>query len=166
MRISLSIVVFAGVMLAGCQQGQAGDTTDAQAKLPAAPFVEPIDPVTDPIGATKARKQQMSIEADASKLRQEVLALIGDARADNIQQCRVVGFGDKPCGGPARYIAVSVKDVDEAELMALISRYNAASREENQRKGLMSDCAVVPKPSVMLQDGMCKLDFNGSGDAF
>ncbi|MGP9799926.1 hypothetical protein [Rheinheimera sp. NSM] len=159
------MVMLVALGLAGCQQGQAGTDTAAE-RLPPKAVVEPIDPVTDPLAAAKARKQQMAQQVDLNAMRADVMALIGEAKADNVAQCRVVGFGSKPCGGPARYIAVSVKDGNENEIMAKISQYNAAAKAENERLGLMSDCAVVPKPTVTLKDGVCTLQDSGSSAAF
>ena len=99
----------------------------------------------------------MSKTTDLTTLRAEVMALIGDASADSVQQCRVAGFGSKPCGGPASYVAYSVKDRNETTLLALIAKYNAAAKAENERLGLMSDCAIVPKPAVVLENGVCTL---------
>ncbi|WNO60228.1 hypothetical protein [Rheinheimera sp. MMS21-TC3] len=159
-KLSVTVaVLFASTTLMGCQQGTA-DEPKAEQLTPAA-LVEPIDPQTNPIGASKARKTQMAkdseLTAQLTELRQEVLALIGDARADNVQQCRVIGFGAKPCGGPAGYIAASVKDIDEATLMAKVEAYNAVNVENNNRLGLMSDCAVEPRPEVKLEQGVCRL---------
>jgi hypothetical protein len=56
---------------------------------------------------------------------------------------------------------VSVKDLDEQHIMALIGQYNAAVKAENERLGLMSNCAVVPKPAVVLKDGVCTLHTGG-----
>ncbi len=160
-----TVILLLGVLLAGCQQGQAGNQDTAERLVPE-PVVEPIDPVTDPVAAMKARKQQMVATADLPTLRAEIMALIGDARADTIQQCRVTGFGSKPCGGPASYIALSVKDKNESVLMALIAKYNAAAKAENERLGLMSDCAVVPEPAVVLENGICTLKPAGATSVY
>ncbi|CAM3649766.1 hypothetical protein [Rheinheimera salexigens] len=156
--------LLASTALMGCQQG-AMDEPRAERLTPAT-VVEPIDPQTNPIAASKARKQQMAIDTDLTALKQDVLALIADTSADNIQQCRVIGFGAKPCGGPARYIAASVKNIDEDDLMAKVAAYNAASAENNNKLGLMSDCAVVPKPNVVLDQGVCRLDDTASGQTY
>lgn len=161
MRTNVLIFIMA-TLLSGCQQGQANNET-ASERLPPEPLVEPIDPQTNPVAAVKARKQQMAEQTNLPAMRAEILALVGDAKADNIAQCRVVGFGSKPCGGPASYIALSTKEGNESHIMALISKYNAAVKSENDRLGLMSDCAVVPKPAVILENGVCTL--KGSGDA-
>lgn len=164
MRIQTGLLLVASLMLVACQ-GQANSEAANQRVAPA-PLVEPIDPAANPAAAVKARKQQMAEQVNLNTMRSEILALIGDAQADNVEQCRVVGFGAKPCGGPAGYIAFSTKQKNESVIMALITKYNAAAKAENERLGLMSDCAVVPKPAVVLQDGVCTLQAGGASAAF
>lgn len=150
------LLATAALTLSGCQQAAgSGD-----ARVAPAPLVEAIDPQRDPIKATLARKQLMSqIEqvADVNELRREVLALIADKSADNVQQCLVLPLGHKPCGGPAEYVAVSTKGKDQAALLKKLEAYNQAAEAENLRLGRMSDCAVVPKPQVQLVNGQCTL---------
>jgi hypothetical protein len=165
MRTKVLILMISTLGLVACQQGQAGNDTVAE-RVPPTPLVEPIDPVADPAGAVKARKQQMAVQTNLPAMRAEIMALIGDASADNIAQCRVVGFGSKPCGGPASYLALSVKNGNESQIMALISKYNSSVKAENERLGLMSDCAVVPKPAVVLENGICTLKGSGEAAAF
>lgn len=150
------LLATAALTLSACQQA-AGT---GEARVAPAPLVEAIDPQRDPIKATQARKQLMSqIEqvADVNELRREVLALIADKSADNVQQCLVLPLGHKPCGGPAEYVAVSTKGKDQAALLKKLEAYNQAAEAENLRLGLMSDCAVVPKPQVQLVNGQCTL---------
>ena len=156
MRINTAVLSLATLLLVACQQGQASNSSEAERLVPP-PVVEPIDPVSNPVAAMKARKQQMSVETDLGTLRAEIMALIGEARADNVQQCRVVAFGAKPCGGPAEYVAVSIKGKDEATVLNKINAYNQAAEADNLRQGRMSDCAVVPKPQVQLVNGQCTL---------
>lgn len=155
MQTKLTLLLCSTLTLMACQQSQAGNE-DGVAVAPA-PVVEPIDPVKDPVGAVKANKQQVPAMDSLATQRKAILAMIGDAKADSVQQCRVVGFGSKPCGGPASYLAFSVQQSDETELMALIGKYNNAAKAENERLGLMSDCAIVEKPAVELKNGRCTL---------
>lgn len=150
------LLATAALTLSGCQQAAGA----GEARVAPAPLVEAIDPQRDPIKATQARKQLMSqIEqvADVSALRREVLALIADKGADNVQQCLVLPLGHKPCGGPAEYVAVSTKGKDQTVLLKKLEAYNQAAEAENLRLGRMSDCAVVPKPQVQLVNGQCTL---------
>lgn len=86
----------------------------------------------------------------------EIQALIGEAKASDVQQCRRVAFGYKACGGPASYLIYSVQGLDETLLLKKVSEYNALDQAEAQRTGLMSNCAMVVEPSVVLVDGVCK----------
>jgi predicted Mrr-cat superfamily restriction endonuclease len=138
--------------LSACTQSTGGDRSAP------APLVEQIDPQKDPIGAVQAQRQQQSADlTDVSRLRAEILRLTRDKTADNVQQCLVLPLGHKPCGGPAEYIAVSIKGKDEGSLLQKISGYNQAVEADNVRRGLMSDCAVVEKPAVQLVNGKCEL---------
>ena len=52
-------------------------------------------------------------EGDRAKLvemRGEISALIGDAECETTEDCRQVGIGAKPCGGPWDYLIYSVTD--------------------------------------------------------
>ena len=87
----------------------------------------------------------------------EIKAMIGAAAADHSAQCKIVGVGQKPCGGPAFYLPYSTKDVDEAKLLSQIEAYNQLAKAHNERSGMMSDCAIVPVPQVALVGGFCKI---------
>ncbi|CAM5182920.1 hypothetical protein [Alishewanella longhuensis] len=153
MRYSkLAALLLLALPLSACMQNTGGERSAP------APLVEQIDPQKDPVGAVQAYRQQQSTDlTDVSRLRAEVLRLTRDKSADNVQQCLVLPLGSKPCGGPAEYIAVSIKGKDEGSLLQKISGYNQAMEAENSRKGLMSDCAVVEKPAVQLVNGKCEL---------
>ncbi|MDP4530444.1 hypothetical protein Q3O59_15545 [Alkalimonas delamerensis] len=139
-------------LLGACQQGQARSE-----RVAPEPLIEPIDPVTNPIAAVRERERQMREHPDLRAMRADILAMIGKAEADDVKQCRVIGFGHKPCGGPAEYIAYSTKGVNETVLQQKIASYNRAAEAENIRLGRMSDCAIVPEPAVSLIDGQCRI---------
>ncbi len=74
--------------------------------------------------------------------------LIGEARCESHAQCRTIGVGAKPCGGPATYWAWSTRDTDEKALRQAVEEDARLAREEIAREGLMSNCAIVPEPQV------------------
>ena len=81
--------------------------------------------------------------------------LIGTPKADSIDACKLLSVGRKACGGPQFYMVYSTESVtDEAALMDLVQRYNAAQQEIN-RSGQMSNCQFIPRPQVTLQDNIC-----------
>jgi hypothetical protein len=103
--------------------------------------------------------QQFDLDQMA-ELRRMIKEEIGDARATNLTQCRSIAFGDKPCGGPASYLASSVAKTDEAKLKALVDDYNQQSKNYNIARKVLSDCMYVSAPKIELVEGVCKLEWN------
>lgn len=102
--------------------------------------------------------------AESAALFAEIKAMVGTAAASEPAQCKKVGFGHKPCGGPESYLIYSTQGLDETQLLQKVSRYNQLIQAEQQRLGLVSDCAVVPEPGVALVGGFCVA--SGTGDIF
>jgi hypothetical protein len=97
-------------------------------------------------------------ETDIARLdsmRLEILEMIGEAECSNSLDCRYVAFGAKPCGGPWRYLIYSVVTVNENVLLARVAEYNNFNEILNQEYGWVSDCAIVPVPTVGCKDGHC-----------
>ena len=115
---------------------------------------EQAKPVTVPAGDS----------TETAALFAEIKAMVGTAAATEPAQCKKTGFGHKPCGGPASYLIYSTQGLDEALLLQKVSRYNQLVQAEQQRLGLVSDCAVVPEPGVALVGGFCVA--SGNGDTF
>lgn len=111
----------------------------------------------EPVMAASEDKVVQASDAELATRLAEIKAMIGAAAADHSAQCKVVGVGQKPCGGPAFYLPYSTKDVDEAKLLSQIEAYNQLAKAHNHRSGMMSDCAIVPVPQVALVGGFCKI---------
>ena len=128
-------------------QSAAEETTPAAANQPEPAM--PRDLKTLPVANEGTREELAARYA-------EIQALIGEAKASDVQQCRRVAFGYKACGGPASYLIYSVQGLDETLLLKKVAEYNALDQAEAKRTGLMSNCAMVLEPSVVLVDGVCK----------
>lgn len=74
--------------------------------------------------------------------------LIGAATCANDDQCRVIGIGSIPCGGPERYVPWSVSVTDETTLRDSAARYAQARRRHDESIGASSTCIVQPEPGV------------------
>lgn len=155
MQVGKCLALFAlALPLVACQQ----HTRSGEERVAPTPLVEQIDPQSDPVRAVKAHRDlQQATSVDVASLRAEILRLAQDTSADHAQQCLVLPLGQKPCGGPAEYIALSTKGKDERVILQKLSSYNQAVEAENSRKGLMSDCAITEKPKVQLIAGKCEL---------
>lgn len=82
----------------------------------------------------------------AASLIVPVKTLIGDAACDHPTQCQVIGVGAKACGGPSGYLAWSVKNTDQAALLAAVQAQAEAEKAENKAGGLLSNCQMTPAP--------------------
>ena len=84
----------------------------------------------------------------AASLMAPVKSLIGDAACDHPDQCHVVAVGAKACGGPSGFLAWSVKNTDQAALLAAVQAQAEAEKAENKASGLASDCRLMPMPTA------------------
>ena len=94
-------------------------------------------------------------EPGLDELETRILALIGDAPAQEASSCRAIAFGSKPCGGPWAYLIYSTEFTDDAELTDLVEEYNQVQARVNREKGTISDCMFVTPPDIAHQGGYC-----------
>jgi hypothetical protein len=128
--MALSLVL---LLAAAC-----GDEAPTSGEPAAAPSAEPAAPM------------------DPAELLPEIRVAAGVARADELSQCKAIAVGEKPCGGPERYLVYSTLTADEARLIELVERYNAASARLAREQDLVSDCQFVEEPALGLEGGFCR----------
>jgi hypothetical protein len=96
-----------------------------------------------------------------------IQALVADASCDSDAQCRAIGIGSRPCGGPEGYSAWSSRVLNEPErqqLRDLVARHASERRRAHEKAGLMSTCELLPVPSTRCErsperlSGRCVLD--------
>jgi hypothetical protein len=80
---------------------------------------------------------------------------IGTPRANQPSQCKLIGFGSKPCGGPWSYLVYSTRNTDEFRLRQLVSQFNQFQKKINQESKIYSTCTLTPVPEVHLINGIC-----------
>ena len=93
--------------------------------------------------------------ARLDEMRQAILDLVADPVCEDPADCRFLGLGAKPCGGPWEYLVYSVATVDSVELAERVAEYNTFNAELNSRYGWASDCSVPPPPTPGCRDGRC-----------
>lgn len=97
-------------------------------------------------------------ESDAERLAaldSEIRTLVADASCNDLADCRVIGYGAKPCGGPWTYLIYCVRAVDTARLASLVSIHYELERAINLKEGVFSDCSVPTPPHLGIIDGKC-----------
>jgi hypothetical protein len=95
------------------------------------------------------------IRTKALSIKKEVESMRGNAVCANRSECRAIGYGAKPCGGPSGYLVYSTRDTNAALLESKVREFNAVVRELNVRRQLLSDCLFVSQPPVTCAQNKC-----------
>jgi hypothetical protein len=136
------------------------------------PYVRPedkrlefsIDLAANPAGAACAYRANYpwlyssTIDVDKAALdgmRAKIIDFIGTPSCDGGADCRYIGAGAKPCGGPWEYLIYSIETVDEDSLEFDVSLYNELYRGFNRRYNLGSTCDVPARPDLGCVEGLC-----------
>ena len=85
----------------------------------------------------------------------EIYDLIGEPSCDDIDDCRYIAFGDKPCGGPWEYLIYSSSATDSAWLASKVRAYNRFQDMMNHKYGYISDCSIPNPPNLECVEGIC-----------
>lgn len=99
--------------------------------------VEPVDttkqPLTEKIAKTKKEIDQL-------------VATSGKCTED--RDCVALPIGEKPCGGPERYIVYSKRSPKSSEISKLAAAYLTHRKTENSSSIDMSDCQFITAPKI------------------
>lgn len=87
-----------------------------------------------------------------------LLSKINDAaRKDcqDVSDCRSLGIGARPCGGPSSYVAYSLPATNEAVLENLAKRYKTLVDASLRESGAMGTCDITPEPKLRCKAQKC-----------
>ena len=136
-------------------QGLHLDNTQLCAPTDAA-FQRWLEGIENKVGVVDCREgTEAGDRAQLAEMRREIDALIGGAAGASIEDCRYMGLGDKPCGGPWEYVIYSVSSTDSTALAERVTAYNAFEEEMNRRYMYISDCMYEMPPVLVYRDGRC-----------
>ena len=113
----------------------------------------------------QATTKALPPEQSSAELRQQILGEVARDGCDSSQQCHTLPMGAKAFGGPESYVAWSDKSISISaeQLRQLGERYAAARRFDNDREGLMSNCALTPDPGAICRAKRCVLQAPAPG---
>lgn len=83
-----------------------------------------------------------------------IIEYIGTPYCD-MGECRYIGYGSKPCGGPWGYLIYSTDTVNEDFLRVLVDTHAAYENYMNFKYGYSSDCSVPDLPVLECRNGIC-----------
>ena len=85
-----------------------------------------------------------------------IVEYIGTPYCSGDDDCRSIGTGSKPCGGPWHYLIYSASTVDEEYLQSLVSEHAAFEDYMNMKYGYISTCDVPVPPPLECHEGICR----------
>ena len=86
-----------------------------------------------------------------------IKAGIGEAACSADAQCRSLGLGEKPCGGPEQWWAWSTSSPQAAQLPAWAAQLTALAKQRNASSGMVGNCRYQPDPGAVCQAQRCVL---------
>jgi hypothetical protein len=98
-----------------------------------------------------------ALKQQAEKLAGEARALANASGCEKVEECTVVGFGHKACGGPREFIAYCAKTTDEKALKTKLEELAKAEQTYQVEAGITSNCGLTRRPPPRLVDGMCRI---------
>lgn len=107
------------------------------------------------VGCRPQPPQPARARDNLDSLRRALTEAVGTASCTAKEQCRAMGVGSKPCGGPRSYLIYSMATTDSAALAVVAQRYNTAEAETNRELGRISDCTFLPPPELECAGGRC-----------
>lgn len=89
------------------------------------------------------------------RLRAEIMEMVGDASCRNVVNCRVVGLGARPCGGPDEYVAYSIWRTMSDEFRNLVSEYNLIAEDVVHGSETAGTCVMLEEPAADCVNDHC-----------
>ena len=85
-----------------------------------------------------------------------IVAYIGTPYCSGEEDCRYIGVGSKPCGGPWMYLIYSAPTVDIDYLESLVNAHAIFEDYMNMKYGYNSTCDVPTPPVLECHEGICR----------
>ncbi len=121
------------------------------------PAFDVWNPLSPSVNTTRLNAAQQNDSERLKELGRIIEQEIGTPAANEPSQCKLIAFGSKPCGGPARYLVYSTAKTNETRLKQLVDEFNQLAKKINEERKILSDCMFVSEPKVELIDGVCRI---------
>ena len=112
--------------------------------------------------ALACEKQPIMVTPEAEsllleRLHDEIDSLSAAYPCHDPAEWRFTSIGEKPCGGPAGYVAYYA-EMDTASFLNKVAIYTERQRAYNAKWNTVSDCLFLSPPSrIVCEDGEAKL---------
>jgi hypothetical protein len=95
------------------------------------------------------------LQVDTRQLQLRLERLTENKHCEDDQQCKVIGIGARPCGGPEQYLLYSSLHTDEKMLSYTNERFQKLKKQQNDKLGLVSTCQMLLPPSTACVANKC-----------
>lgn len=95
------------------------------------------------------------IRESTQQWRDQLNGLIEDKSCDSQQQCKVVGVGNLPCGGPSIYMVYSTKTASGKQVESLANLISEQERKLHETLGTMGICKATPQIQAQCVSNQC-----------
>ena len=99
--------------------------------------------------------EKVAADADVTRLRNEISALVGPATCANLVNCRVAALGIDACGGPLEYVAYSWLSTEKVALETKIAEYNFVQEDVQKKIPAVGTCVTKPEPVATCVNRRC-----------
>lgn len=104
-----------------------------------------------------SRSKNVKEDSTLTELNRTISLLSKDKSCDDINQCKSIAYGDKPCGGPYSYLIYSSKNTDSVKLLEKVKLYNKLERETNIKNNAVSNCMMILPPILVCNITQCDI---------
>lgn len=107
---------------------------------------------------SSCKKESIDAPTDDQKLFQlktDIETFAKNKACSGGDNCRVVGIGNLPCGGPSWYVIYSLSNTDEKQLMTKVNEYTELQKAYNLKNNTVGICIALVIPTVDCKNDVC-----------
>lgn len=104
------------------------------------------------------KKEDVTVVSDDQQLASlatEIETIAKNKTCSGGNDCKVIGMGARPCGGPSRFIIYALSKTDEKQLTEKITAYTNLEKELNIKYNRIGTCEMLIPPTVDCLNGVC-----------
>jgi len=100
-------------------------------------------------------RNQENDQQELALLKTEIEDLANTSVCGDTFECKYIGLGTKPCGGPWNYLVYSTS-INTEQLESLVESYNNKETDYNINWNIASDCAIInPPTNITCENNTC-----------
>jgi hypothetical protein len=167
----LALSLFAAMSLVAC--GEAPNVTqesnESTAQAPAAPEIKEEAVLQNQLKEAPAQStpevKSLDLGEQLTNTKARLMSLLDDNQCDTDSQCKVIGLGNRPCGGFESYEPISTQNKHFDEAHTIARELYDLSRQYNEKNQMMGICQHLPTPTAVCAVNKCELAENKEANA-